>query len=269
MAERFRLDCSYLGGRYYGWQHQPGVKTVQALLENALGKLFDLEITVFASGRTDRGVHALNQSVHFDADPADGPPFNRWKQLLNIWLPLDVRVRSITNTDKQFHARHSAQWRVYGYRFTKMKPDRLKPLQRWRFQPGTWHLEAARNAVDILDGSVPTEMFCGSGGSGYEAENWPLTLQLRRLKENEFWLLVAAKSFRYKMVRCLAGTVGACLAGDLSCADLIKQLETGHRTFHPAPASGCFLLAVYYEKDYDSISCFDKSWQRVIEFVDL
>ncbi len=267
MVERFQLICSYLGGEYYGWQRQPDVPTVQGVIEDQIGRLTENNITIHASGRTDRGVNALGQVTHFDTGAEVRIRSHNWTAILNNMLPCDIRIRSVKPVDEKFHARHSARLRVYGYRFLCLDNKKLKPELEWRFAPQEWFPSAAGQAVGQLRGGVKTKQFSGRGGSTYEAEYWPLELELRQISDREIWLLVAAKSFRYKMVRCIASAVGQCLSGTLSAGDLKTKLHKSEQTIKPAPAAGCYLLNVNYkEKDNDLI--IDKAWQRVKYFVD-
>jgi tRNA U38,U39,U40 pseudouridine synthase TruA len=154
---------------------------------------------------------------------------------------------------------------VYGYRFLCLENKILKPELEWRFAPEEWFPSAAEQAVTQLQNGVKTQQFSGSGGSTHEAEYWPLELELRRVSEREIWLLVAAKSFRYKMVRCIASAVGQCLSGTLSEGDLKKLLNNSEQTIKPAPAAGCYLLNVNYEQR-DKKFIIQKAWQRVKDF---
>jgi tRNA pseudouridine38-40 synthase len=123
---RLRLDLAYDGGDFHGWATQPGLRTVQGLLEPALAQLFRLEaVPVTCAGRTDTGVHARGQVVHLDVDPdvlaaAAGrgrdTPTDALLRRLNGVLPADVRVRRVAEAAEGFDARFSALWRRYAYR---------------------------------------------------------------------------------------------------------------------------------------------------------
>jgi tRNA pseudouridine38-40 synthase len=112
---RFALAVEYCGSRYHGWQRLAGRSepTVQAALEQALSFVAAEPITVVCAGRTDAGVHATNQIVHFDA--AAQRDEKAWVMGVNSQLPADIRVRWARPVPATFHARFSARARTYRY----------------------------------------------------------------------------------------------------------------------------------------------------------
>ncbi|MFP4687001.1 MAG: hypothetical protein ACLFN5_02705 [bacterium] len=264
MGERFQLICSYLGENYYGWQRQLKRATVQATIEDKICSLTGQKIRIHGSGRTDRGVNALGQVAHFDLT---GNCFagKCWSDILNDSLPLDIRIVSLRAVEQSFHARHSAEWRVYGYRFLSVENTILKPELEWRFNPENWRPRLGEQVVAFLKNGIRTRQFSGSGGSNYVSEIWPLELELKHPSPDEMWLLVGARSFRYKMVRCIASALGQCLGGMLSLEKLKERLQKMDYTIKPAPAAGCYLLNVdYYQQPPES--SFAVAWQRVEDF---
>jgi len=117
---RVKLHLSYDGTSYYGWQKQkdPQLKTIQAELEKALFSLCQLKLKTQGSGRTDRGVHALDQVVHFDL-PQDFKYSNfDWIRGLNRHLQQDIRVWSVSLVNEEFHATRSAVSKTYIYQIS-------------------------------------------------------------------------------------------------------------------------------------------------------
>jgi tRNA pseudouridine38-40 synthase len=110
---RIALGIEYDGSRFSGWQTQPGGGTVQDALERALAAIGGAPVSVTAAGRTDRGVHARGQVVHFDTDAAR--PASAWVRGVNALLPDSVAVLWSREVDAEFHARYSARSRVYRY----------------------------------------------------------------------------------------------------------------------------------------------------------
>src|SRR5579863_9056244 len=109
-----RLIISYDGTDFFGWQRQPNVPTIQSALETALEKILTEKITLYGSGRTDAGVHALNQVANFKTTSAI-PRENLLKALNNL-LPLSVRIKKVEDVAESFHARHDANSKIYRYR---------------------------------------------------------------------------------------------------------------------------------------------------------
>ena len=110
---RFALGIEYDGSGFVGWQRQSEGRTVQASVEQALSSVADEAVHVVCAGRTDTGVHATGQVVHFDTG-ADRPEFN-WLRGSNANLPDDIGVQWITAVNEDFHARFSATRRHYRY----------------------------------------------------------------------------------------------------------------------------------------------------------
>ena len=105
--------CSYQGTNYYGWQKQVGFISVQSTIEEVLSKIYDTPITIYGSGRTDAGVHALKQYFHFISDKEKD-----LKQLMysmNRMLPEDIQILSLEKVDDDFHARYNAKRKIYEY----------------------------------------------------------------------------------------------------------------------------------------------------------
>ena len=105
--KKYLITIQYRGENYAGFQKQPTEKTIQGELEKALSEVFKKTVEVFASGRTDAGVHAIAQTAHFEVDttiPAGNIPF-----AVNIILPDDIKVLACKEVDKDFHARFSVR----------------------------------------------------------------------------------------------------------------------------------------------------------------
>lgn len=110
---KIALGIEYNGSRYFGWQRQQEVASVQACLEAALSKVANEPIGVFCAGRTDAGVHATGQVVHFVTSAVRKDA--AWTMGVNSHLPADIAVRWVKTVDNDFHARFSATARRYRY----------------------------------------------------------------------------------------------------------------------------------------------------------
>src|SRR5207245_209134 len=131
---RLALGVSYRGQSYYGWQSQPDGNTVQDKLELALTRFVDHPVTTVCAGRTDSGVHALNQVVHIDVD-VERDTFS-WVRGTNRFLPYDIAVQWCQPVDN-FHARNSARGRRYAYLVLEspVRPAIEWGVARWSFRP--------------------------------------------------------------------------------------------------------------------------------------
>ena len=113
--------CSYQGTAYYGWQKQVGFVSVQSTIEDALSQIFDTQINITGSGRTDAGVHALKQYFHFDVSKEKD--LNQLAYSLNKMLPNDIKILSLKEVPNDFHARYNAKKKIYEYRLNLINKD--------------------------------------------------------------------------------------------------------------------------------------------------
>lgn len=163
-AVRFLARVAYLGRDFAGWQRQRAARTVQGTLEDALARLFGCGVAVVAAGRTDAGVHADGQVVHFDAPPRI--PAHGLVPVLNTALPDDLRVLAVAVAPAGFHARRSAHAKRYRYRLAWGEP--LAPWDALR----TWELScrpdlpALRAGLAAVEGEHDFAAFARSGHSG-------------------------------------------------------------------------------------------------------
>src|SRR5512132_2182537 len=127
---RFRLDLEYVGTRYSGWQAQKNARTVQGALHDAVRAVAERsDFDSYGSGRTDAGVHALQQVAHLDLETRLSPEALR--RALNDALPADLDVLHAAKVTRQFHARHSAVARSYLYQIARRRTAFGKPLVWW------------------------------------------------------------------------------------------------------------------------------------------
>src|SRR5436190_5422285 len=147
---RLKLTLEYEGTGFRGWAAQPGLRTVEGALRDALGKLFASVDGLAVAGRTDAGVHALANVATVDVD--GGPPSERTAEALNTLLPDDVAVVGAEEAHAGFHARHSARSRSYRYRiYRRPKPSPFEVDRSW-WVPRPLDLEALAESADLLSG---------------------------------------------------------------------------------------------------------------------
>jgi tRNA pseudouridine38-40 synthase len=159
-TRRVALGVSYVGTAYKGWQSQPGGGTVQDVLEAALTAFAVQPMKVMCAGRTDAGVHGINQVVHLDTD-LDRTPFS-WVRGTNAFLPPDIAVQWAVPVDAGFHARNSARGRRYAYVVLEapVRPALESGRVGWVFRPLDG--EAMRRAAACLIGEHDFSSFRSS-----------------------------------------------------------------------------------------------------------
>ncbi|MBS8266931.1 tRNA pseudouridine(38-40) synthase TruA [Mesobacillus boroniphilus] len=244
---RIKCTISYDGTGFSGYQVQPAKRTVQGELEKVLEKLNKgTSIRVSASGRTDAGVHARGQVIHFDTTLEIEPA--RWQIALNSLLPDDIAVSSVEITRPDFHARFDAVGKEYRY-FLLLSKHR-DPFQRnyaYQFQ---YELDpdAMREASKQLIGTHDFTSFCSAKT---EVED-----KVRTLKEIDFYeekgLLVfrfVGDGFLYNMVRILVGTLLEVGTGKRAADSMLQLLGGLDRTQagKTAPGHGLYLWKVFYD----------------------
>jgi tRNA pseudouridine38-40 synthase len=212
---RLRLDLSYDGTDFSGWAAQPGLRTVQGILEAALATALRLpEVRVTVAGRTDAGVHARGQVAHVDVDHealagsagrSPEPPLMALVRRLNGILPADVRVHRVTDAPDGFDARFSAVWRRYAYRVAD-SPEVVDPLHRdhvlaW---PRPLDLAAMNTASTELLGLRDFAAFCKQR-EGATTVRTLLELSWERDAAGVAVGRVVADAFCHNMVRALVG----------------------------------------------------------------
>lgn len=246
-ARRVRLDLAYLGTFFEGWQAQAvereggaRPRTVQSTLEEALARMHRVPIRVHSASRTDAGVHADGQVLHFDVPPgAPRVPPQGLRRGLNALLPWDVRVLSAAEAPPGWHARFDALGKRYVYRLRR--GDFLPPFEGLRETLASPRLDvrAMRAAASRLSGRRD---FAGFGLSGAPRKTTVRNLVRLDLAEEGPLLLVTAvgNGFLRGMVRRLVGTL---LEAGLGRLDPLEAFERPGPT---APATGLTLEKVFY-----------------------
>lgn len=252
---RLRLDLAYDGTDFHGWAAQPGLRTVQDELENAIATLTRQrreEVGVTVGGRTDAGVHARGQVVHVDV-PTDHAPRITARRVTGVLArrASDVVVHEAREVPAAFDARFSALRRRYEYR-VRGAGVRRDPLTA-RFTadvPRPLDLAAMQRASQSLTGLRDFTTFC-KAREGATAVRELQVFAWRETDDGAFAATIAADAFCHSMVRALVGAVVAVGSGRISHADLTDLLEARERTsrFTVMPAHGLSLEEISYPPD--------------------
>ncbi len=242
---RILLTISYDGTEFCGYQIQPNKRTVEEELEKALEKLLGKRVKTVASGRTDSGVHALNQKVHFDSD-AKIPP-QKYAEALNSLLPSDVKVVSSKRVKSDFNARYSAKNKTYRYSlyFGKVENpmlSRYKTLLKYPLD-----LEKIKSACKLIEGEHDFKCFLASGSSVKNTVRTVYSIKVVK-KGNLLDFYVKGNGFLYNMVRIIVGSLVAVGEGRLTLEEIETAIKTGNRTLlgKTMPAKGLTLYSVTY-----------------------
>lgn len=201
---RIALGLEYDGSRFLGWQTQPGGGTVQDCLEAALSSIASETVSVACAGRTDRGVHARGQVVHFDS--VAERPRSAWVKGVNALLPASVAVLWAQQVEGGFHARYSALSRCYRYvLFNRaVRPALAARYVGWHYAP--LDLEAMREAASYLVGEHDFSAFRSAECQAKTPVRRLFALDIERRGECIDFVL-RANAFLHHMVRNLVGTL--------------------------------------------------------------
>ena len=246
---RVALGVEYDGTAYNGWQRQRIGTGVQQLLEDALSQVANEPVAVVCAGRTDTGVHASGQVVHFDTGALRSP--RSWLLGANTFLPADINVNWAQPVDDDFHARFSATERHYRYRIlNRLARSSLYRDRAWCLHPP---LDASRMqcAAQLLLGEHDFSAFRAAGCQAATPVRVVSSASVTRSNE---WLLfeISANAFLQHMVRNLAGSLVAIGEGVQEPEWIERLIESRDRTVAgiAAPAQGLTLVGVTYPERY-------------------
>lgn len=246
---KYKIYLEYNGTNYAGWQKQKNSKTVQGTLIDSITSIFRKSkgeskfIDLQGSGRTDKGVHALEQVAHLECITMLAPEILKFK--LNDSLPSDINILEIEKVSDKFHARHSAQARQYVYQISKRRSAFEKKFVWW-----------IKDNLDFKAMDNASKLFIGRHNFKSFAERDPddkstiVIVEDATLFEDEMkiYFRIKASHFLWKMVRRLTGTLVGVGRGSISETDIkmfLKEYSNLPAEF-TAPPSGLFLEKVYY-----------------------
>lgn len=246
---RVAMGVEYAGTGYAGWQQQNHADSVQARVETALSRVADAPVRVMAAGRTDAGVHALGQVIHFDT-PARRKPHG-WRLGGTTHLPSDIALTWAQEVPADFHARRSAVHRHYRYVLLNrpVRPGWLQGRVAWFWKP----LDAARMqaGADYLVGEHDFTSFRAVACQAAHAHRAVSSIRVQR-SGDLIYLDVSANAFLHHMVRNIAGTLVTVGSGEREPEWVADVLAARDRTVGgmTAPAAGLYMVAVDYPERF-------------------
>lgn len=246
---RIVLGIEYDGSRFSGWQWQASRRSVQSALEQALSKVADQPVTVICAGRTDAGVHALEQVVHFDTGARRD--LHAWVLGGNSYLPEEVRILWAKPAQGDFHARYSAIARYYRYIIlNRPVKSALSPRQTtWCYPP--LDADNMHRAAQYLLGNHDFSSFRAQGCQSKSPFRMVHFIDV--VREGEQVIIdLSANAFLHHMVRNIAGVLMAIGAGKQPVSWTQELLEVKSRQLGgvTAPPDGLYLAGVYYPERY-------------------
>ena len=245
---RLRFDVAYDGTEFHGWQVQPGLQTIQGMLEEVIGQIEGKPVHVAGSGRTDAGVHAIAQVA---AVTIENPiPPDNFRRAVNRLLPRSIRIRKVCETKPDFHPRFEAVRKTYEYRI--FREEVCPPFERFYVYHHPYPLNEAAilEAAPLFEGEHDFTAFAASDEKDQLGHSKRRTIFRSAATRSGNLLLyrVTGSGFLKHMVRNMAGVLLEIGKGNLGRDDLLARLEAGSgvRPGPAVPASGLFLVSVEY-----------------------
>lgn len=244
---KMKCTVSYDGTYFFGYQVQPGKRTVQREIETALSRMHHGKpVKITASGRTDSGVHAFGQVFHFES-PLNIPEEN-WSRALNSLLPGDICIRKTETVPDDFHARYSVREKEYRYRLlTRQEPDLFRRLYTWHI---TRPLDRSKmnQAAGYITGTHDFSCFCAANTSVKDKVRTIYRLEIVDEENSETVIRIAGSGFLYQMVRIITGTL-LDVGSEVFPPEHVRTIIEGRdrqAASQTAPACGLTLWRVTY-----------------------
>ena len=247
---RVALGVEYDGSGFCGWQRQPAARSVQRCLEQALSRVADHPVGLVCAGRTDAGVHATGQVVHFDTQAHRAS--HNWVLGANSKLPPDIRIRWAQAVPEDFHARFSARARRYTYVFLCAPVPSALYRQRVAWSRVALDSDLMHRAGRSLIGEHDFSSFRAAGCQARHPRRRIHAVEVGG-RDNLVVIEVTANAFLHHMVRNIAGMLRVVGLGDQPPEWAARILAVRDRTLAPptAPPQGLYLTQVSYPTAFD------------------
>ena len=246
---RLRFEVAYDGTDFNGWQMQPGLPTIQGILEQIIGTIEGQPVHVSASGRTDAGVHALAQVA---AVSIENPiPADNFRRAVNRLLPATIRINHVRETALDFHPRFHARRKTYEYRI--YREEVCSPFERRYVHHHPYPLDEAAmvSAAPLLEGEHDFSVFASSDERDTLEPCKVRTIFHSGMMRTGALLIyqVTGSGFLKHMVRNIVGTLLEVGKKNVSAEDILARLgaDSEIRPGPTAPPSGLFLISVEYD----------------------
>ncbi len=244
---RYQILIEYVGTNFRGWQVQKKGKTIQGLIQKRISELLNEKIILSGSGRTDTGVHAIEQSAHFDCKHQI-KKLDKFLKSMNHFLNKDgVTILKIKKRNKNFHARFSAQMRIYKYIIINRLGGPVLEKKRG------WHIMKELDLIAMKKGAkklIGTKDFSAFRASSCRAKSPIKTMKLVKIKssKNRIEIEFRSQSFLQQQVRSMVGCLKYLGEKKWSLKKFESVLKSKKRILcaPPAPPEGLFLAKIIY-----------------------
>lgn len=241
-----KIIVEYDGTCYHGWQRQPSDITIQQVLEEKIGTITQQKVTLISSGRTDAGVHAINQVANFRTETTINT--DNLLRGINSLLPGDIVVKELFEVEETFHARYDAKSKSYFYQIYN------STIRTALHRNHTWHVyypldvNAMREALSLLKGTHDFSSFCGADDDAANHVRTVMKADIEQRNDHLIVISLEADGFLRYMVRNIVGSLADVGRGKTTVADFSDIMGAQDRTKAgmTAPPQGLFLKEVRY-----------------------
>ncbi len=244
---RYQILIEYVGSSFIGWQVQKKGKTIQGLIQKKISKLLDEKIIVTGSGRTDAGVHAIEQSAHFDC-MYEIINLKKFLNSINYFLNKnEISILKIKKQNLNFHARFSAKERVYKYIIYNQSTKPIIQNNRGWFVIKKLDFESMKIGAKKLIGTHDFSSFRASGCNAKSPIKLMKLVKIKKLK-NKIEFEFRSQSFLKQQVRSMVGCLKFIGEKKWSIKKFVNVIKSKNRKLcaPPAPAKGLYLVKVKY-----------------------
>lgn len=234
---------SYLGTNYHGWQIQPNALSVQEVIEKTLSQVLNKPTKIYGSGRTDAGVHAINQAFHFEL--SKDFDLAKLKYALNSLLPSDISINSLEEVSDDFHARFSVKKKHYQYRINNGEKNPFL-YQTSAYYPYPFDINKFVEALDLFVGK---HNFLNFTSKEEDEDNYVREIFSIKVSLNETINVdLVGDGFMRYMIRDIIGTCLAVASGKEDLTYISQRLDSdnNNHTAYRATPEGLLLIDVIY-----------------------
>ena len=245
---RYKLTIAYDGTNYFGWQDQPQVPTVSAVMQSTFKKVFGRSVIVLGASRTDTGVHAMGQVALVRTDLAITPEKLRWAW--NNALPSDIIIRSLVPAPELFHPFYNVVQKTYYYHFFPQRPLPFVQRYGWHYRAGI-DIDKLSQVLSVFEGTHDFRSFCTGDEMGENTVRTVDSIELEYLRRyGVYRVTVKGKAFLRHMIRRLVGAglaVAARSDWDVDYVQKIMAAKDANNELPTAAAQGLLLYKIIYK----------------------
>ena len=230
-----------------GWQKQPDKLNIQGTIEKAIERITGEQVDLMASGRTDRGVHALGQVANFKTN--SNIPIEKFAIAINSNLKKSILIKSAEEVDERFHSRLTCKKKTYRYVINNSKYGTAIYRNLETHIPIKLNVEEMQKAIKFFEGEHDFKAFKSSGTSSKSSVRTIYKAEVKQMPNDKIWIELTGNGFLYNMVRIIAGTLVEVGLGKIKAEEIndimkSKRRENAGKTL---PPQGLYLVNVEYE----------------------